>query len=241
MISKTDLQAVLDEMRTEEHRTRPEPPTAEEMLAYRDGTLSAGEEARVREILLSWPELLHALMASVPADDAGDALPAAVLERQWQAMRGDLGIKRGSDRGARILTFRNAITAIAAALAIVVGVVSWQQQREARRPRMLAQTSVIMSSSRGAAGGNPITVRAADDNVLSVQLDGDARYESYRVVILDDADHEIWRGDAVRPQDETLSVFLPHSFTAPGPYWLVVHGIRDGGDETLARHGLRVK
>jgi hypothetical protein len=81
MIMKSDLQAVLDELRTEDRRTRAEPPTAEEMLAYRAGELSGDEEARVRELLICWPELLRALMTPYPDDDDA-SLPAEVVERQ---------------------------------------------------------------------------------------------------------------------------------------------------------------
>jgi hypothetical protein len=237
MITKSDLQVVLDEMRTEEHRTRPEPPSAEEMLAYRDGTLSAADEARVREALLCWPELLRALTTDVPEDDA-DALPPEMLERQWQSMRHDLGIN--TDRGARILTFRNAVTGIAAALAVVFGTLFWQEQREARTPRASAPLNVTLGGTRG-AGGNPITVRSDQDTFLSVSVTDDARFESYRFVILDDADREVWRSAVVRPQDETLGLFLPRSFATPGNYWLVLHGVRGDRDDALERHGLRVK
>jgi hypothetical protein len=235
MITKSELQAVLDEMRTQENRTRPEPPTADEMLAYRDGTLSADDEARVRELLLCWPELLHALMTSVPDDDA-DALPPAVLERQWQAMRDDLGIARS----ARILTFRNAITSIAAALAIVFGGLFWQAQRDAHRPRVLAPLSLTSGSVRG-PGGNPTTLSSGDDAALSIPLSDESHFESYRVVILDESDREVWRSDPVRPQDETLTVLLPRAFASPGRYWLVLHGTRGDHDETLERHSLRVR
>jgi hypothetical protein len=223
-------------MRTEEHRTRPEPPTVDEMLAYRDGTLSADDESRVREVLLCWPELLHALVAAVPDDDAGDALPPGVLERQWSAMRAD----RGVVRGARILTFHRAVTAIAASLAVVFGGLFWRAERELRQPRALSQLILMSDNTRGAAP-EPVTISRGDGDLLSVALTGEESFESYRFILLDDAGREVWRSNLVRPKDDTLGVLLPRASVAPGRYHLVLHGISGARDEPLDRYSLRVK
>ena len=65
MITKSDLKAVFDQMTAEERQRLPEPPTVEEMLAYRRGELSADEESRVRELLICYPELLRAQLRRI--------------------------------------------------------------------------------------------------------------------------------------------------------------------------------
>jgi hypothetical protein len=236
MITKSDLQAVLDEMRTEDRRTRREPPTVEEMLAYRRGELSGDEEARIRETLIRWPELLRALMTPYPEDDA---IEPEVLERQWSAMRHHIG----AGSGGRVLTFRNALTAIAAALAITFGTLLWQARQELRSPRALPQQTLMPDGQRG--NGDPaITLTGSGDAyLLAPTLIGDQTFERYRFELVDSftPPRTAWRSGDVQPtEDSTFAVLVPRSFVAPGRYQLILYGVNGERREKLETYTVRV-
>jgi hypothetical protein len=235
MIKKTDLQAVLDEMKAEDRRTRVEPPTVEEMLAWRRGELSDEDEARVREQLICWPELLRALMTPYPADDAG-ALPAEVVERQWRAMKRDMG-----GGGARVLSFRNAITAIAASLAVIFGALLWQARLELRRPRALPQQILLPDAQRGASDGATTLATDGDAYLLTPTLIGEQRFESYRFELADASNHLVWRSGALHHgDDDTFAVLVPRTFLAPGRYKLILYGVNGARQEELGSYSVRV-
>lgn len=237
MIMKSDLQAVLDELRTEDRRTRLEPPTAEEMLAYRAGELSGEEEGRVRELLICWPELLRALMTPYPDDDAA-SLPAEVVERQWTAMRSQIG----ATGGGRVLSFRNALTAVAATLAIVFGGLLWQAKLELRRPRTLLPQTLFSDTQRGSGKTETTLVVHGDAYLLAPVLGGEQTFETYRFEIVDSANQPVWKSDGVRRgEDDTFAVLVPRAFLPPGRYTLILYGVNGERREQLERYSLRVK
>ena len=234
MIRKTDLQAVLDEMRSEDRR-RVEPPTVEEMLAYRSGELSGDDEARVRELLLCWPELLRALMTPYPDDDA-EALPPEVVERQWQAMRGEIG------GGGRVVPFRHALTAVAAALAVIFGALLWQAKLELRRPRALPQQMLLPDAQRGPGDGATTLAGGGEAYLLSPLLD-DRPFEAYRFELVDAANpaHSVWSSALLRRgEEDTFAVLVPRAFLSPGRYKLILYGVNGARQEQLYTYTVRV-
>ena len=235
MITKSELQAVLDEMRTEDRRARVEPPTVEEMLAYRDGELSGDEEARVRDLLVSWPELLRALITPYPDDAEG--LPPEVVERQWKAMRGEIG---GESRG-RVLNFRNALTAIAATLAVVFGGLLWQAKLELRQPRALTPQLLMSDHRRGPAGAATTLTAGGDAYLMSAALNDHQPFEAYRFELVDSANRLVWSSGAVQPSDDdTFAVLVPRAFLVPGTYKLNLYGVNGERRENLESYSVRV-
>jgi hypothetical protein len=234
MINKADLQAVLDEMKAQDRRTRVEPPTVDEMLAYRRGALSGDDEARVREQLLCWPELLRALMTPYP-DDAAGALPPEVVERQWQAMKREIGA------GGRVVSFRNALTAIAAALAVIFGALLWQARMELRRPRALPQQILLPDAQRGAGDGATMLTGTADAWLLTPTLIGEQRFDAYRFELVDANNRSVWKSGAIRrSEDDTLAVLVPRPFLPPGRYKLILYGVSGARQEQLESYSVRV-
>ena len=233
MINKTELQAVLDELRTEDRRTRVEPPTVEEMFAYRRGDLSGDEEARVRELLICWPELLRALMTPYP-DDAADALPPEVVERQWKAMQ------RETIGGGRVLSFRTALTAVAATLAIILGALLFQARLEMRRPRALPQQILLPDAQRGPGGDATKLIGSDDAYLLTLTVIGDQRFEGYRCELVDAAGGSLWRSDLLhRNEDDTFAVLVPRAFLTPGQYKLILYGINGKRQEQIETYTVR--
>ena len=234
MISETDLQAVLDEMTTEDRRRRMEPPTVEEMLAYRRGELSGEVEERVREQLICWPELLRALMTPYPDD--GAALPSAVIERQWKAMRREISEPRG-----RVLSFRNALTAAAAALAVVFAGLFWQAKMERRRPVALSQQMLLPDGQRGPGDGATTLAARGDAYLLTPTLLSEQRFEAYRFDLVDGSGSSRWSSGLVhRADDDTLAVLVPRAFLPPGRYKLILYGVSGQRQEQLETYSVRV-
>ncbi|HVG18670.1 MAG TPA: hypothetical protein VNI02_06425 [Blastocatellia bacterium] len=94
----------------------------------------------------------------------------------------------------------------------------------------------ILTSVRGgqvAASGpvNPIPLpRSSAMFGLLISLEGEKRYESYRVRVEDDRGRHIWSRGRVSPtQPDFLSIILNTTLFKPGHYLLIVHGIKEGG------------
>src|SRR5687767_1942442 len=124
MIRKSDWQAIQEEMIAADRQQLGEPPTAEEMLAYTRGELSPEQEARVRQLLVSYPELVHTLTALFPTDD-DDSLSRDEVSKRWTSFRSQIHGKE--TRGGKVLQFWRASTALAAGLALVFGGLLWRE------------------------------------------------------------------------------------------------------------------
>ena len=109
-----------------------EPPTAGEVMAYTRGELAPDEEARIRERLIAYPDLVRALTAPFPEGaepDHPDYLSDHEFARNWSALQKR---RRRPDRG---LQFWRAFGAIAAALAVVFGALLWRAQTALKQPQ----------------------------------------------------------------------------------------------------------
>jgi len=229
MIAKSDLQAVLDEMQAESRHGRVEPPTVEEMLAYRRGELSDQDEARVRELLICYPELLRALMTPLP-DDGGD-LPDEKLEAQWTAMRAHM---RGEGAG-RVVHLWQAVSAIAASLAIVLGALYWQERLGHRQPQVLAIGSEVLTpgGSRGPGERTRIITPQGDWYVLQLVSTDPRPFDQYRIEIRDVAgSRSVWKEGGLRQRGEETIVIVPLDVLQPGRrYTLDIYGAAGGREE----------
>lgn len=96
MIKKSDWAAAYRELIVEGRQRLDEPPEEEQLLAYFRGELSEEETARVREILVYYPELVRALEQpfSVPFEGKpGDAevLSDEEMAQDWESLQARLG------------------------------------------------------------------------------------------------------------------------------------------------------
>lgn len=250
MTNDADWQAVQQEMTAEERRKLGEPPTAEEMLAYTRGELSAEDAGRVRAWLVCNPDLARALMQPFPSDDAKpgdpDFLAPEELARQWASLQ--QRIHDSSKPAARVLRFPSRWTALAAALALVFAGLYWQAESRARRlgrelhePRALESQLLLPDGRRGAEQATPLTANG-ERFVLDLALFNAARFETYRVEISGEAQtRPPWRSAAIRAADEeTLSVDVSRMYLKPGRYRIVVYGIEGAREERLDSYTLRV-
>ena len=247
MTNESDWQAVQQEMTAEDRRRLGEPPTAEEMLAYTRGELSAETAGRVRAWLVCNPDLARALMQPFPADDAKpgdpDFLSPEELAKHWTALQQRIHVPASM---GRVLQFPSRWTALAAAVALVFAGLYWQAESKARRldrqlhePRALESQLLLPDGRRGGDLATPLTA-SGERIVLDLALFNASRFATYRVEMSDET-RPPWRSAAIRAADEeTLSVDVSRTYLKPGKYQIVVFGIEGAREERLDSYTLRV-
>jgi hypothetical protein len=251
MITKSELQIVHQQMRAE-HRAGGEPPTAEEVLAYFDGKLSAEDEARVRELLVEYPEMARAATVPFPSDEARPGQPGYLsggeLSKRWESLQRRIH----PPRGARVLQFWQASAAIAAALAITFGGLLWQAERNARqllsqvaRPQVIPDEFVLVPDGRRGPGDAATVVTPRGDSYLLVApVINPERYDKYHLeiaAVTPNGAQTVWRsGLLTRREDDTFLISLPRTFLGAGLYRVVVYGSNGGPEEQLASYSVRV-
>ncbi|MFP5246849.1 MAG: hypothetical protein ACLGH0_09150, partial [Thermoanaerobaculia bacterium] len=121
MNTKSDWRAVHQQMMADDRRKLGEPPTVEELRAYQRGELSKGEEERIQELLVCYPELVRMLTEPFPTEGAEpgdpDYLSDEEYAKHWAVLQ-----KKMQPNGGRVVSFRHYLpTALAASIAIVFG------------------------------------------------------------------------------------------------------------------------
>jgi len=246
-------------MNEEDRRRLGEPPTAEELLAYRRGELSVAEEARVRELLVCYPELARALTVPFPVEGAApgdpDFLTDAEFATHWASLQ-----KRVHDEDAvatrpeeaRVLQFwRRASTALAAALLLAFGGLLWQAQSRARLakelgdPRVTSEEQLLLPDGQRGGGDGSLTLAAEGDSFLLIApLVGGSQFPRYRLEIVDlstTPPRALWSSTALhRRFNDTFAILVPRPFLKPGRYQIVLSGVDGAHEERLATYTLRV-
>lgn len=239
MMNRTEWQAARDAMLADDRAKLGLPPTAEELLAYERGELSEEDAERVRQLLVAYPELARAYATPFPeADDA--ALPAEVIDRQWQRFRaGDAK----PEPGGRVLQFWRAFSAIAAAVAVIFGAMLWQKTNAQRQPHVLPEAKILTpDGSRGIEPPHLAITPAGESVLLTVSVVGANDYEHYRVELLrGDAATPLWSSEPLRlPPGNAFTVEIPSATLAPGTYRLVVEGLRGTASEPVATYSVDI-
>jgi hypothetical protein len=213
-MKKTDWQMAYDEVIAEGRHRLGEPPTAEEVLAYLRGELSAAAASRVREFLVYYPELVDALEAPFPfpyQGESGDAdfLSDEEVARDWAALQARVASQpaavAATPRAGRRLgrSWRwsqelrpGQLSAVAAALlAVFLGGLLLRSQRELQRleheirePRVNLEHRLLLPDGQrgGPAEQPPIPLPSEADYFLLIPAVIDpAQYPDYQLDILD--------------------------------------------------------
>jgi hypothetical protein len=211
------------------------PPTAEEMLAYMRGELSAADEEWVRERLIGYPELVRTLTAPFPeAAEPGDPdyLSDAEFASRWNRNPG------------RVLQFWPAFGAIAATLAVVFAALFVRERAELSRPRAASEYQALLPDGQRGSGDKPMTVTATGDSYLFVvAVIGQPAFDDFRLQIVDAAKPEepLWKSRTLRrgPND-TFTILVPRAFLKPGKYQVVLDGVSGARQERVATYTFRV-
>ena len=159
MIRKSDWETVHEEMLAEERARLSAPPTAEEVLAYTRGELSAEEEERLRKLLVCYPDLALALTEPFPTEDPKPGHPhylsEAEVTQRLVALRKTLPVTQGRN----VLQFWRMTAALAATLALVFSVVSWWALTKRGAPRVTEVYELRPEGTRGGASSAILSPR----------------------------------------------------------------------------------
>ncbi|HET8773669.1 MAG TPA: hypothetical protein VFP80_07755 [Thermoanaerobaculia bacterium] len=239
MIRKSDWQAVQDEMIAEDRRTLGEPPTAEEVLAYSRGELAPEEEARVRSLLVAYPELTLALTAPFPAED-GEDVPEEEVSRRWESFRAQVRPQEKDEKTGKVLPFWRASFALAATLALVFGGLLWHQSRPG--PRMVGEVRELFAGGQRGGSSRPVTLDAGTPAVLMVPVYATGSFQGYRLKLVGANDRVLWRSGLLeRPADDAFHIDVPGDWLDAGDYRVVLYGIQGTREQELDAYPLRVR
>lgn len=249
MITKSDWEAVVELMNAEDRGRLGEPPTVDEMFAYTRGELPAAEAARVRELLVCYPELARALAEPLELEEESSSGEGVLSEdeigRQWAAFQ-NANLRK---RSGRLLPFRRAFApsfgAVAAALAIVFGVLFWHARSELMQPRAMSQQLLLLPDGRRGGDDVPATLSPEGDSFLLVSpLINQPYFGNYRLEIVDvnaNPLRTLWRSRAIhRDSNDAFAIAVPRRFLGPGRYQVVLYGVEGGRQDRLAVYTLRV-
>lgn len=243
MITKSDWQAVHEELTADDRRKLGEPATTEELLAYSRGELSTKDMERVRAWLVSNPEMARALTQPFPEDDARPGDPDYVsmeeIERRLAALKNEPAAPR---QEGRVLQFRPMWTALAAALAVVFGVLFVRSELELRRvtsqPQVTQNYTLQSEQGRGVYEPKPLTVKTEFVTLLAMPPEAGADQYLVEITGLNGAAPLRWEGPATL-NEGVLSVLVPGKYLKPGQYSVVVYGGAE--KERLDSYKLRIK
>lgn len=242
MIRKSDWDAVHQQMMAEDRERLGEPPTTEEMVAYTRGELSAEDEARVRALLVCYPDLLRGLTQQFPAEDARPGedgyLSEAELDHRWASMQKRL--PRTQESG-RVLQFWRLSTAIAAMLAIVFGALLFRAQSALHEPAIASDEQELMPDGRRGSEDRGTTLSGPGDvYVLSLRLMDQRPFDHYLVELREvGASRPKWTsGPLQRTGDDRFRVIVRRAVFKPGKYRLVLYGVDGTRRESLNTYSL---
>jgi len=227
MITKSELETLLEELNCEDRERLGDPPSVEEMLAYMRGELAEPEEERVRALLVAYPELARALVQMSDEDVDVD------VDRQLAAFN--------SER--RVVQFPAIVAAIAAALALAFGVLLWRAESRLGQPRVAWDVNLLTPDGRRGGPESPIVLQPAGDSFLiETPLPSGPAFKEYRLDIVEgEAGGTLWRSSALRRSDsDSFALLVPRRFLKPGKYRVVLYGVDGGHEEKLATYSVQV-
>jgi hypothetical protein len=242
MTTKSELSAANRALMTEDRLSTGEPPTTEEVLAYTRGELAPDQEARIRERLIAYPELVRTLTAPFPEaaePDHRDYLSDHEFSRHWNALQ------KRRQRPQRGLQFWRAFGAIAATLAVVFSALLWRAQIELKKPQAVWAQQELYSDGRRGVEGEPTTITAERESyVLVPMLGADVTADKLRAEISDvaaNSSRTAWSSPAVRRTSSgSFVIIVPRDSLNPGTYRLVVYGVTGERQEPLNSFTFRV-
>jgi hypothetical protein len=243
MITKTDWRAAGQHLMSDERRRLGDPPTAEEMLAYTRGELSAEDEERVRERLVCHPDLVRTLTEPFPSVGAKKGEPDFMSDEEFARHWASLRTRLRRDEPSHDWRFSLVLHALAAIIIVVFGALLWQARVELSRPQVIGEELVLYPDGRRGPSGEATTLTANGDSVLLVvPLTGQREFHRYRLELLDVASNRaVWTTTAPHPGERnSFVIVVPRRFLKPGTFRLVVYGLAGASEERVATYSLRV-
>ncbi|HEX8407361.1 MAG TPA: hypothetical protein VF883_00730 [Thermoanaerobaculia bacterium] len=236
MTTKSNWQAVHDQMTEEDRRRLGDPPTGEEVLAYMNGELSEAEETRVRALLVAYPELARTLTHPFPSEEEGDAFSEDELSKHFAQFQ-----QRVQPQTARVMPFRGLVAAlaVAATLALVFGGLLVQARRDLAYVPPEAQ-DLLPGGRRGGSGSLERVAAAGQPLHLRISIGDQPEYPAYRLDVVNEEGKNFYSSEALeRRNDETFSIVIPRGLPA-GNYKIVLHSVDGPREQQLSEYAFRV-
>ena len=245
MTTKSEWQIANRQLRADQRKRLGAPPEAEELLAYSRGELSEEEEAHVREWIAADPELARAQFEPFPTEGAAPGDPDYLSDAEYATQFAAMQKRRPhpAKEDGRVVQFWRSAAAIAATVAVALGVLLWQAKERVSEPRIVWEQQVLFPDGRRGPGQDAAVIAPQGESVLlAIPLIGQRDYQRYRLeLIAGESGRVIWRSAPIAPpDDETFSIVVPRRFLDPGPYKIAVYGVTGATEERLATYSLLV-
>ena len=243
-MDKSDWDAVYRRL-LEQGRARIDPPTAEEVEALFDGSLSNEDADRVRSQLVYYPEMTRVMTQAPPPEDV-EVLSDEERAADWEAVmkRVKAPVPFRPRRAPRVFAW-----AAAAALALLLGgaIVYFQSKVPVKTPQIAKRIERRElrpdAQTRGTATLPPVTLAIADEYVLQPLTSRIAHDDDYRIDIVDlDANRVIWtRTGLSESPNGAFEITVSNNVLKPGGrYRLVLYGISAGAPHRMEAYTVRV-
>ena len=258
MSDRNDWHAATDELRARERERLGDPPTPEEVVALSRGELSDAEAARVRALLVVYPDLTDVLTGREPENGAA-ILSDDDVATDWASLQRRLPT-RDAVPAALVVPIRRRspvtrLLAIAAVLALAVVAALLLRDSESRwfpwlggHPRTVGVRYELMpiESQRGAEPGQPYPLPPAQESYRLVPLLYQKPFRTpYRLEVVNAHEAEpqtVWSGRVSLQNDGTLEVSVPGSKLDRGvTYRLDLYRDDTGDPQPVASYLVRVR
>lgn len=232
MMNENEWEAVRDALRSDDRARLGEPPTAEELLAYERGELSAEDAERVQQLLVAYPELARAYATPFPEEAE---LPQEIVDRQWKSFHANNG-------DAKVLQFWRGFATVAAAVAILFAAMLWQKHDELLRPRVLPEGHLLSpDGGRGPQHPHYAITPSGDSVLLVVSIIGAADYDTYRLELVR-GETRLWSSEAMpATESNTFDLVVPSRLLTPGTYSVIAYGLRGNAQALVATYTVDVR
>lgn len=245
----------------EEILVKPEThPDADEIVAYHEGTLSAGDAQRIQDHLVACRECA-ALVVDLeglkdPEFGADEDLPDETPELVWKNVRQQMRREEGP---SNVVSLRGRMRApdlpawvrpLAAMLVIsTLALSGWVaylrgQVRELSSPQLNAPILDLYPAGSTRGEGAAVQTVPPDARLFTVVLSpaGRPAFEEYELEIVDAEGREIRRDGGLKPNSYgSFSATLSRDLLGPGDFRVRLVGIDSGGGrQTVEEYALRI-
>lgn len=235
---------------------------ADELIAYRTGSLSNDEQRRIQDHLELCRVCVEHLLeldsfAGAEPEDGGSHPAGGVADLEtaaaWRALRPRLPAAEGESSSVESSAVRRMpgwLSAAAAVLALAVVGLTVDSARLHERLEMVTQPHPLTPVNlpepevRGDPGTGPAAERASQSGSLAlfIRLSSERLAGPYELEIRDTERRLRWSGRGYEPDPlGVLGLGVPAGFLAPGDYTLEVYAAGPGGRQVVDTFPLRVR
>lgn len=236
-------------------------PDADELVAYHEGTLSAGDAQRIQDHLVACRECaaLVADLEGLGDSDfgAGEDLPDETAELVWKNVRQQI---RRDEEPSKVVPFQGRARAadlpswvrpLAAMLVIsTLALSGWvaslrDQVKDLSTPQLNAPILDLYPAGSTRGEGAGVQTVPPDARLFTVVLSpvGRPAFEEYELQIVDAEGDEVRRDGGLKPNPYgSFTVTLSRDLLGPGNFRVRLVGIDSGGGrQTVEEYALRIE